>query len=136
MECCVPPRQEPEKLKRTVLVVEDHFVTRWTAAGYLRRLGFHVIEAISAPEAKSVLSSGTPVDVVFSDINMPGGEDGYLLAQWIGDHYPSLPVLLTSGDPEDGSAYSKGALRQFLGKPYEPDVLVATLRSMLPISNP
>ena len=57
-------------------------------------------------------------------------------AQWIGDHYPSLPVLLTSGDPEDGSAYSKGALRQFLGKPYEPDVLVATLRSMLPISNP
>jgi two-component system, response regulator PdtaR len=115
----------------SVLVVEDHFMTRWGAAQYLRRLGFRVIEAVNVPEAKSVLSSGTQVDAVFSDINMPGGETGYLLAQWLATYHPTLPVLLTSGDPEDASAYTRGPLRQFVRKPYEPDVVVTTLRAML-----
>jgi DNA-binding NtrC family response regulator len=114
-----------------VLVVEDHFLTRWSVAEYLRRVGFQVIEAISVPEAKSVLSAGTRVDVVFSDVNMPGGEDGYLLAQWISEHHPNLPVLLTSGGPEDCAAYTQGALRHFMPKPYEPDAIVARLRAML-----
>jgi CheY-like chemotaxis protein len=118
-------------LKRNVLVVEDDFMTRWTAAEYLREVGFRVIEAVNVPEAKSILSSGTHVDVVFSDINMPGGENGYGLAQWLSMQYPNLPVLLTSGEPEDLTAYSKGALRQYVRKPYEPDGLVVTLLAML-----
>lgn len=135
MDRCAPPRQEQEDVKRSVLVVEDHFLTRWSVAGYLRRLGFHVIEAINAPEAKSLLSAGARVDVVFSDVNMPGGEDGYLLAQWISQHHPELPVLLTSGDPEDCTAYSQahsqGAMRRFMPKPYEPEAVAAMLRAML-----
>jgi two-component system, response regulator PdtaR len=118
-------------LKRTVLVIEDHFITRWGASEYLRHVGYRVVEAVNVPEAKGILDSGMPIDVVFSDINMPGGEDGYVLAQWLATHHPNLPVLLTSGEPEDSAAYTQGALRQFVQKPYEPAGVDRILRTML-----
>jgi CheY-like chemotaxis protein len=83
--------------KRTILIVEDHLWTRYTAADYLRAAGYRVVEASNAEEAISALSSGKPIDVVFSDINMPGSMDGLGLAAWIGQHHPGMPVLLTSG---------------------------------------
>lgn len=82
----------------TVLVVEDDVLERGPLAEYLRDANFKVIEAATAHEAVEVLSSDTTVDIVFSDIRMPGGMDGLALARWIAERMPSLPVLLTSGD--------------------------------------
>ena len=91
------PVPAAESCKRTVLIVEDHLWTLYTVADYLRAAGYRVVEARDAEEAVSVLCSGKPIDVVFSDIKMPGSMDGIGLADWIGQHYPGLPVLLTSG---------------------------------------
>jgi len=132
VECTAPPlRQEEKELKRTVLVVEDHFLTRWSAAEYLRYVGFRVIEAVNAAEAIAIVSCGTDVDLVFSDINMPGGDNGYAIARWVAKHRPLTPVLLTSGEPEHPEAYVKGPFCQFVPKPYEVSKVEKLMRLML-----
>jgi two-component system, response regulator PdtaR len=93
--------QANAKSQVTVLIVEDHFWTRYMAADYFRGSGYRVIEANNADEAVSVLASGNQVHVVFSDIQMPGSMDGLALAHWIAQRYPSLPVILTSGRRPD-----------------------------------
>jgi CheY-like chemotaxis protein len=91
----VPSGQANTEAQRTVLIVEDHFWTRYTVAEYFRGSGYRVIEAVS------VLASGNQVHVVFSDIQMPGSMDGLALADWIAQRYPGLPVILTSGRRPD-----------------------------------
>ena len=100
-EKSIPSGQANTKAQVTVLIVEDHFWTRYTAAEYFRGSGYRVIEANNADEAVSVLASGNQVHVVFSDIQMPGYMDGLALAHWIAQRYPSLPVILTSGHRPD-----------------------------------
>jgi CheY-like chemotaxis protein len=84
---------------------------------YLREAGYHVIEAADATEAISVLSCGTRVDLVFSDVYMPGGLDGHGLARWVSQHQPAVPVLLTSAAPQDATLLASGSAR-FFTKPY------------------
>jgi two-component system, response regulator PdtaR len=93
----IPYEHTNTKTQVTVLIVEDHFWTRYMAAEYFRGSGYRVIEANDADEAVSVLASGNQVHVVFSDIQMSGSMDGLALADWIAQRYPSLPVILTSG---------------------------------------
>jgi CheY-like chemotaxis protein len=105
----IPSSQSDTQAQRTVLIVEDHFWTRYSIAEYFRACGYRVIEANDASEAVSVLASGTRVHVVFSDIQMPGSMDGLALADWIGQRYPGLPVILTSGQrPEVLPANCRG----------------------------
>jgi len=93
----IPSAQADTKAQKTILIVEDHFWTRYMAAEYLRASGYRVIEANDADEAVSVLASGTEVHLVFSDIQMSGSMDGVALADCIAQRYPGLPVILTSG---------------------------------------
>jgi CheY-like chemotaxis protein len=86
-----------DETMQTVLVVEDEVVVRLMIADYLRECGFKVVEASSADEALTVLKSGISVDLVFSDVQMPGAMDGFGLAGWIRQHRPGLKVILTSG---------------------------------------
>jgi DNA-binding NtrC family response regulator len=120
-------RHEPE---RDGIVVEDHFDTRWATAAYLREAGYRVIEASDAKEAMSVLSAGTHVDIVFSDIYMPGDFNGSLLAEWITKHHPSVAVLLTSGAPEEAQITAAGSARPFIAKPCDPTELIRLLKVM------
>ncbi len=115
--------------KQVVLLVEDDFWTRYTAAESLRAMGFRIIEAQDAAEALSVLSSGTAVDAVFSDINMPGSLDGVGLAHWIAERLPRLPVLLTSAAPAPGRP--TGSARAFLAKPYDLFEVERVLRALI-----
>lgn len=102
--------------KKTLLIVEDDFWTRYTAAEYFRIMGYTVLEARDADEAVTLLSSEKPVDVVFSDIQMAGSMNGVALAGWIAQRYPTLPVLLTSGRrPVDLPVNSPHV---FIAKPY------------------
>jgi CheY-like chemotaxis protein len=96
-----PSNQPGAKAPKTVLIVEDHFWTRYTAAEYLRASGYRVVEANDADEAVSVLASGNQVHVVFSDIQMAGSMDGLALADWIVQRRPGLPLILTSGRRPD-----------------------------------
>lgn len=96
----IPSGQANTKAQLTVLIVEDHFWTRYMAAEYFRAAGYRVLEAKDADEAVSLFSSGQQVSVVFSDIQMPGSMDGLALADWIWERYPNVPVLLTGARPQ------------------------------------
>jgi CheY-like chemotaxis protein len=86
----------PERDSSTILIVEDETMVRLPIAEYLRDCGYHVLEAADASEAMAVVNSDQ-VDVVFSDVRMPGGMDGFGLARWLQQNHPEVPVLLTSG---------------------------------------
>jgi len=81
----------------TVLVVEDEVLIRYAATNYLRSCGFTVLEAVDADEALDILQSGSPVDVVFSDVKLPGSRNGADLARVIRSDHSHVKVLLTSG---------------------------------------
>ncbi len=81
----------------TVLIVEDEALVRLAFAEYLRACGYMVFEANSIAEAKAVLDADTRVDLVFSDVQMPGAAEGFALASWIRQHPPDIKVILTSG---------------------------------------
>jgi CheY-like chemotaxis protein len=122
-----PPEDAPRK--RVVLIVEDDFLTRCTAAMYLRETGYRVIEAENVAEGISVLSSGTRVDFVFSDINMPGSLDGFGLAQWLAKQHPTVRILLTSGVHPEALAEATGLF--FIAKPYHLDEVDRLIKAML-----
>src|SRR5262245_66384983 len=83
--------------RRTVLLVEDDAFLRVSAADHLRAKGYHVVEAGTVIEAATVLASGPPVHLVFSDVDLPGATGGLSLAVWMNIQPPHVPVILTSG---------------------------------------
>jgi DNA-binding response OmpR family regulator len=117
---------------QTLLVVEDEVLIRSTVAEFLREAGYRVFEAVDVAEAKAVLSTGTSIDLVFSDVTMPGGENGFALADWIRQHHPHVLVLLASGFADTAK---KGSTRSadvpLLPKPYAVDLLLERIRRLL-----
>ena len=108
--------QEQATRQPAVLVVEDEILIRSAAAEFLRGAGYRVVEAADAAEAVAIFASRTQIDLVFSDINMPGSMDGVGLVRWIADHHPGIHVILTSAVSHARSAAESGA--GFLLKPY------------------
>ena len=78
-------------------MVKNEVLIRLPLAQYLRDCGYRVCEASDLAEAKAVLDADTAVDLVFTDVNMPGIENGFALASWIRQRHPETRVLLTSG---------------------------------------
>jgi len=117
----------------TVLAVEDNERLRRLVMRQLRALGYQPIEAVNAVEALSILER-QPVDVLFSDIVMPGDLDGIELAQEVRKRWPSIKVVLTSGFPgarlDDQLGPQNGVVR-ILSKPYRSEELGAALREVL-----
>ena len=116
----------------TILIVEDEVLVRALVASYLRECGFDVVEAANADEAIRVLEAGMRVDIVFSDVNMPGSMDGFGLAQWLRRERPGLKIILTSGAArtakEAGELCEHGPL---LAKPYDHAELARHIRALL-----
>jgi len=81
----------------TVLVVEDEAATRLAVCEHLAHDGFKVFEAVTAAQALEVLQLHPEIDTVFTDLLLPGGMDGLELTQWLLQHRPDLPIVLTSG---------------------------------------
>src|SRR5882672_9369691 len=81
--------------EETVLIVEDEVLIRMVISQYLRHCGYKVIEAASADEAILVLqNSELTIDIVFTDIEMPGSMDGFGLSQWVRKNRQDLDVIL------------------------------------------
>src|SRR3546814_5839000 len=117
------PQPDLEPTMPRVLVAEDDTLVRIAIAEALRDAGFRVMEAASADEALAYLEAAERVDLVFSDIQMPGSLDGFGLARRLRGRHPELPIILTSGNaarPDD----MDGAL--FLPKPYDHQGLLQT----------
>jgi DNA-binding NtrC family response regulator len=123
--------REPADSRPVVLLVEDEFLLRWPASEYLRDSGYRVIEVASVGEAMVVFSSGTRVDMVFSDLNLAGELTGHALARWLDEHHPKVPVLLTSGDRRAAAGIPVGGKRSFISKPYSLAEIDRRIREVL-----
>jgi CheY-like chemotaxis protein len=116
----------------TILVVEDDVLVRTVAAAYLRESCFEVIEAGNAEEAMRVMHAGIGIDLVFSDVNMPGDMDGLRLAAWLNMHFPGVQVVLTSGALRSEQQTAElGVHRPFIPKPYDWGTLAKRIHEML-----
>ena len=124
--------EQPAAPSRIILAVEDDVLVRAVAANYLRGRGFEVIEAGDAHEAVRVLAAAVPVDLVLSDVQMPGSMDGVGLAQWVRRERPELKIILTSGAvPRIVDAADLGEPLPFLAKPYDHAELERRIRALL-----
>ena len=109
------------------MVVEDEYFIRAMIADEMRDSGFHVIECSTADEAIDILNAGTDVDLVFSDIRMPGSLDGAALASVVKERFPDLAMVLTSSE----SPMNGAAAIQFIPKPYHPECVIRTITDLL-----
>lgn len=98
--------QQPKNGKKIILLVEDDFDVRDVTTFILCQMGFEVIEAASGPEALKFFESETPIDLLLTDVGLPGGMNGAELAQEALRRRPDLPVLIVS-------AYDDDSLEQF-----------------------
>lgn len=123
--------------KATILVVEDEVLVRHAVIEFLRDYDFHVLGAANGDEAVTVLSAGVAVDVVFSDVVMPGRLNGFALAQWIASNRPKVRVLLTSGYAGmEQRASDLAADVRVLDKPYDFQDLLRRISSLVGQSDP
>jgi PAS domain S-box-containing protein len=123
-------RQASDALSLSVLLVEDDDEVAALVQEMLLELGCRITRARSAEAALGALADGRDIDLVFSDVMMPGSLNGVELGQEIQRRRPGLPVLLTSG-------YAGAALRQagaqdiaVLTKPYQLSALEAAIREV------
>jgi len=117
----------------TILVVEDNELVRKFASRSLKGLGYRVLSAVDAAAAEELLESEDQVDLLFTDIVMPGETDGQELARWARDRFPGLKIVLTTGLPQGVSlavAEPCDAL-PLVKKPYSTAQLASTIRAVL-----
>jgi DNA-binding NtrC family response regulator len=116
-----------------ILVVEDAADLRSSVSQFFRLAGFEVVEAANAREALATVNSASHIDLVFSDVNMPGEMDGIGLAQWLSINRPQLPVILTSAQARP-DLMRPIPHRRFVPKPYLLDALEIDIRELIEAS--
>lgn len=116
------------------LVVEDDVILRMNLSEHLREVGFHVLEAANGDEARQIMDAVEMVDVVVSDVQMSFPTDGIELARWMGQRYPAIPVILTSGSSgvaTSGSWKVGPNVTAFLPKVYQLDDMERLVRKQV-----
>jgi len=125
--------REPKGGSETILVVEDDEGVRETVVDMLSELGYRVLKAPDAASAMAIVSSGIPIDLLFTDVVMPGPLRSPDLARKASEAIPNLAVLFTSGYTENaivhGGRLDAGV--ELLGKPYTRAALASKIRHVL-----
>ena len=115
----------------TILIVEDEFLARAMLSDHLQECGFMVFEAGSADEAITTIETGIPIDLVLTDIRMPGSMNGFGLAKWISANKPKISVILASGEATQTDAANELCDHiPFFKKPYDLKAIVARIRAL------
>jgi CheY-like chemotaxis protein len=122
-------RTQGQRAGRVLLVEDDDEVAKLTSE-MLEQLGFEVMRAASGPAALGALANGRSVDLVLSDIMMPGGMNGVELAREIKKRRRGLPVLLTSGYAEAVRPEAEAEGVRILPKPYRLAELSSALHKL------
>jgi CheY-like chemotaxis protein len=123
-------RERRVRTSGSVLLVEDDDEVAALVTEMLEELGYEVTRTASAAAALGALSNGRAIDLVFSDIMMPGGMNGVELARELRSRRRNLPVLLTSGYEEAARAGAKAEGVRILAKPYRLDELATALAAI------
>src|ERR1700681_2210526 len=113
-----------------VLVVEDEMVLRMRAVDIVEDAGFCPVEAVNADQAISILESRSDISLLFTDIQMPGSMDGLKLAHAVHDRWPSIKIILVSGQVTPTDA-ERPADSRFFGKPLAVEQMIGELQAMV-----
>jgi CheY-like chemotaxis protein len=117
----------------TILVVEDEVLIRMTISEYLRDCGYHVLEAANSDEALVILQKeDMQIDVLLTDIDMPGSMSGFGLSQSARALRPGLEVIL-AGTMERAAEAAAELCEEnpLLTKPYDPQIVVDRIKQLL-----
>ena len=118
-----------DKVVPVILIVEDEALVRLSAVGILEDAGFRMIEAVNSDEALELLEADSDVQLLFTDVNMPGAIDGLALARQVRDRWPHIGIMVASANrvpqSEDLPAGS-----WFEQKPYSIDAVVRHAREL------
>ncbi len=116
-------------IKATILIVEDQSNVRQFAVRCLKKPGINILQAKDAAEARSLLEENEGIDLLFTDVLMPGDMNGHELAGWANKKYPDLKILLTTA--MENKPNSKQPVRnhnfQLLSKPYNKSELTESI---------
>jgi len=116
--------------QKLVVVAEDESITRMVASEALASAGFEVVEAANAEEALAIIAKQARlIQVLFTDIQMPGSMNGLALAKYTHDHWPWISVLVTSGAEQPTEAQMPECSR-FLAKPYKLEQVLTNIREL------
>ncbi|MFM9934563.1 MAG: response regulator [Novosphingobium sp.] len=113
---------------QVILVVEDDVMIRMLMVDILSDEGYAVVEAASGDEGLDILSSGRHLDLVITDVRMPGKIDGVTLTGEAKRAYPTLPVIVVSGHLHPEAASRADA---FLCKPYAPSTFLEIVTRLI-----
>jgi len=123
---------EPDQKADTILVVDGDVITRTVISDYLGHCGYRVIEAHDAIEAQQALTQeGFNVDVILSDVELPGDMNGFQLASWVRRNMPGVRVVLSA--VVERTANVVGDLCEegpHLAKPYDPLIVVDHIKRL------
>jgi CheY-like chemotaxis protein len=112
-----------------ILVVEDDTFIRMNVVEMLHAAGFDIREAINADEAIQMLERDSDIELVFTDIDMPGSMNGLKLATAIRSRWPPIKIIATSGH-FDVQAGDLPADARFIPKPYLSAQIISAVREL------
>jgi len=115
---------------RAVLVVEDEMLLRMRAVDMVEDAGFTPLEAINADDALAILESRSDIELLFTDIQMPGSMDGLNLAHAVHKRWPLIKIILVSGQLKLTDK-DKPIDSRFFGKPIEVKQMIAEMQDMM-----
>jgi CheY-like chemotaxis protein len=112
-----------------VLIVEDEALVRLSAVGMLEDAGFRMIEAVNGDDALELLEADSDVQLLFTDVNMPGAINGLALAKRVHDRWPHIRIMVASARPMSQPNELPAGSR-FEQKPYSADTMVRHAREL------
>jgi two-component system, response regulator PdtaR len=128
--CVLPlaPSGTPDPI--SILIVEDEVLVRAFGAGIFADAGFRTIEAANSDEALHLLGADAKVNLLFTDVNLPGAIDGLALARQASRRWPHIGIIVVSGQSMP-QPHELPAGARFHRKPYDPDIVVRHARELM-----
>lgn len=112
-----------------ILVVDDEALVRFATVGIFEDAGFRMVEAVSGDQALELLTADSDVQLLFTDVTMPGAIDGLALARQVRDRWPHIAIMIVSAKPVP-HAEELPAGSRFEQKPYSPDTVIRHAREL------
>jgi len=117
--------------RNTVLVIEPDILVRMAIAEYLHGCGYKVLEGATAADVITVLGSEQKIDVIFAEVQLHDGMNGFSLAQWVRQNHAGVDVILTSGKVKAAEKAADLCDEGPMEKPYHPQEVVRRINILL-----